>query len=96
MLLEQNPGEAKKLYADLMNENPGVRGYRYNYAIASIMVDDFDEAIKDLNLVIREGYRDPDMAIRPAIKRLSRQKPEEFKKLVALLTEEDQALQENP
>lgn len=94
VLLAQNPSEAKKLYENLMLENPGVLVYRYNYALTNILLGTFDEAVKDLVFVIKEGYRDPDMFLRSPIKKLARVKPEEYKKLLDLIQEDGQSPQE--
>ena len=96
LLLSTNPSEAKKLYGDLMNEYPGVHLFRYNYALTNITLDNYDEGIKDLTLLIKEGYSltDPDIFNRPAIKKLAGVKPEEYSKLLILLQEEEQRRQQ--
>ncbi len=90
VLLQKDPKEAAKVYQELADDNPGVPLYRYNLAIANIMMDNFDPAIVGLERVIREGYwqSDPQLFERQAIKKLGKMKPEEFNKLKEILDEE--------
>lgn len=89
VLFSADPAEAKKLYAGLMNESPGRTLYRYNYAISNLYLDNYDDAVKDLAIAFRQGYRDPGMETRPAIQKLARNKPEEYKKLIDLIADAD-------
>ncbi|MBI3600829.1 MAG: hypothetical protein HY097_09350, partial [Nitrospinae bacterium] len=94
LLYEKNPSEAKKVYLDLMNENPGVPVYKYNYALCNIELDNFDEGIADLTSIIKAGrYSDPNMLTRSSIIKLSRLKPDEYKKLTVLMGEVQQRQQ---
>ena len=86
-LLDLNPGEAKKLYGELINENPGFLQARYNYAICNIMLDDFDDGFKSLEHAIMGGYIDNDMEKRPGIQKLARARPDLAKKLLDLIKE---------
>jgi len=92
-LFDKNPSEAKKIYLDLMNENPGTPVYRYNYALCNIQLDDFENGIADLKSAIKSGYSDPEMIKRPAIYKLAIVKPDEYKNLLALEEEEKQKRQ---
>jgi len=92
-LFDKNPSEAKKVYLDLMNENPGVLLYKYNHALTNITLDNFDEGIADLKSAIKAGHSDPDMLKRPAIQKLLRVQPDEYEKLLALEEEEKQRRQ---
>ena len=94
LLFEKNPSEAKKVFSDLMTENPGVPLYKYNYALSNIELDNFDEGIADLTNVIEAGrYSDPDMFIRPSIKKLAKVRPADYQKIVALTQVEKQEQQ---
>ncbi|MFZ1081627.1 MAG: hypothetical protein WAO19_06855, partial [Candidatus Kryptoniota bacterium] len=94
VLYEKNPSEAKKVFFDLMNENPGVPLYKYNYALSNIELDNFDEGVSDLISVIKAGrYSDPDMFIRPAIQKLAKLRPDDYKKVLALTEEARQGQQ---
>ena len=88
VLYEKNPSEARKVFFDLMNENPGVPLYKYNYALTNIELDNFDEGVSDLLSVIKAGrYSDPDMFVRPAIQKLAKVRPEDYQKVVTLSAE---------
>lgn len=94
LLYDQNPSESRKVFLDLMNENPGVPVYRYNYALCNIELDNFDEGVADLVSVIKAGrYLDTDMFIRPAIQKLSKIRPDDYEKVVILMEEAKQSQQ---
>ncbi|MDD5542669.1 MAG: hypothetical protein PHX83_05800 [Acidobacteriia bacterium] len=90
VLLATNPREAQRVYGDLMNQNPGVLLYRYNYALTNIALDNFDDGVKDLEQVIREGFwpSDPHIFNKAPIKRLENYRPEAYRRLIALVSEE--------
>ena len=90
LLLSKNPSEAEKIYKDLMDKNPGIPTFKYNHALANITLDNYDDGIKELELLMREGFSDPNMLDRPAIQKLARVKPEEYGKLLALSKGEEQ------
>lgn len=94
LLYDQNPSESRKVFLDLMNENPGVPVYRYTYALCNIELDNFDEGVADLVSVIKAGrYLDADMFIRPAIQKLSKIRPDDYEKVVILMEEAKQSQQ---
>jgi tetratricopeptide (TPR) repeat protein len=90
LLLDTDPSKAKKEYESLLNDFPGFPVFRYNLALADILLDNFDDSIKGFRKAIDDGYlpdidRQSDRAWIQYWNKLANAKPKEFQELRDLL-----------
>lgn len=97
LLILKDAGAAKKIYGELKTENPGIPTFRFNYALADLSLNNFDEAIAELELLINEGssMSIPSFFDWPAMKKLARVRPEEYQRLIALKKADDERSQKD-
>ena len=84
-MMDLNPARAREIYGELIAENPGYQVGRYNYAICSLLIDEFDDALKQLKELFEDGFDlDPEMDQRAAIRALVRSRPQDAEQLFHL------------
>lgn len=81
VLLRTDPSKAKKVYADLMRDYPGVASHEFYLGIADIDLKDFKSGFTHLKSAIKAGYEEDGIFNKPEMKSLLEVNPSGYREL---------------